>query len=82
MHRTLGRWLDCWVLLDQLVTDLRSTPGRVVAFKCEDGSLDLKGQLVSVSVRSSRAVLKAFKTALFIAIKNLGECQEFCVCER
>ena len=71
MHRALGRWIDHGVILHQLVAQFRRTPSRVVTLELQDRALDLERELIGMPIRSTRAVFKAFKTAVLVAIEDL-----------
>jgi hypothetical protein len=58
VDRAGGRRLEHRQLTDQLVADLRRTPGGVFPLDAEDRALDLERQLVGVPIRSAAAIIE------------------------
>ena len=71
VDRARGWRLDHRQLPDQLVADLRCTPGRVLPLDREDRAFHLERELVGVPIGSATAVPKRVEAALLVAIENL-----------
>src|SRR5882724_13352203 len=57
-----------------LLADLRRSPSGVFLLQPQDQVLNLKGQSVSLSVRTSRAIRQSFQSAIPIPIEDFMAC--------
>ena len=65
------RRLDHRELADQLVADLRGSPGRIVTLDAQNAALDLEGQLVGVPIRPPASVGEGIEAAFLVAVEEL-----------
>src|SRR5215472_3076772 len=71
MDGAFGRDLDTRKSPRQALADLPSTPARVLALDVEDVVLDLKGELMGISIRTSAPVGQPLNSALLVALEDL-----------
>ena len=71
MHRADRRCMHIRIEPRQLLPDLRRAPTRLVLLEVHDLRLDLEGQLVGVTIRSTRPIGEPFQADLVVAREDL-----------
>src|SRR5690606_5847988 len=71
VDRADRRRLDHGILPQQLVPDLRRTPGRVLALDPENAAFDLKMKLVGLPIRPTAALMQCIETAILVVTEDL-----------